>query len=151
MHDMATSPDYRHVPTSTLAILAQIIGKVFASSATWFRYVRERGWRRPRKRIHPQKPKEELRTDKPDATWHIDTTVIRLLDGTKAYLQAIIDNYSRRILGWRLGLQLEPTATAALLVKAYESRSTAPLPSRTQSVMVDGGVENFNEAVKKGG
>ena len=31
--------------------------------------------------------------------WHIDTTVIRLLDGTRAYLHAVIDNFSRRILG----------------------------------------------------
>jgi hypothetical protein len=29
---------------------------------------------------------------------HIDTTVIRLLDGTRAYLHAVIDNFSRRIL-----------------------------------------------------
>jgi transposase InsO family protein len=33
--------------------------------------------------------------------WHIDTTVIRLLDGTRAYLHAVIDNFSRRILAWR--------------------------------------------------
>jgi len=25
--------------------------------------------------------------------WHIDTTVIRLLDGTRAYLHAVIDNF----------------------------------------------------------
>jgi transposase InsO family protein len=30
--------------------------------------------------------------------WHVDTTVIRLLDGTRASLHAVIDNFSRRIL-----------------------------------------------------
>jgi transposase InsO family protein len=34
--------------------------------------------------------------------WHIDTTVIRLLDGTRSYLHAVIDNFSRRILAWRV-------------------------------------------------
>ena len=34
--------------------------------------------------------------------WHVDTTVIRLLDGTRAYLHAVIDNFSRRILAWRV-------------------------------------------------
>ena len=29
--------------------------------------------------------------------WHIDATVIRLLDGTRAHLYAVIDNFSRRI------------------------------------------------------
>ena len=62
--------------------------------------------------------------------------VIRLLDGTKAYLQAIIDNHSRRILAWRLGPKLEPAATATLLVKAYESRNSTS--TEPQSVMVDG-------------
>lgn len=38
MKGMATSPDYRHVPTSVLALLAQRAGKVFASPATWCRY-----------------------------------------------------------------------------------------------------------------
>ena len=37
---------------------------------------------------------------RPDELWHIDTTIIRLVDGTKAYLHAVIDNFSRRILGW---------------------------------------------------
>ena len=34
IHDLATSHEYRHVPTGTLAILAQRLGKVFASAST---------------------------------------------------------------------------------------------------------------------
>jgi hypothetical protein len=60
--------------------------------------VRKFGWRRPRLRVHPAKPKVGLRTSRADETWHIDTTVIRLLDGTRACLHAVIDNFSRRIL-----------------------------------------------------
>ncbi len=44
--EMVTSPDYRHVSTGTLAVLAQRLGRVFASASTWRRLVRERGWRR---------------------------------------------------------------------------------------------------------
>jgi putative transposase len=78
--DMVTSPEYRHVPTGTLALLAQRLGTVSASLSTWYRVVRKYGWR-PRLRMHPAKPKVGLRTTKPDEMWHIDTTVIRLLDG----------------------------------------------------------------------
>jgi putative transposase len=53
--ELATSDDYRHVPTGTLAILAQRLGKVFASSATWYRVVRRHRLRRPRRRVHPSK------------------------------------------------------------------------------------------------
>ena len=39
--DMVTSPDYRHVPTGTLAVLAQRLGTVWASPSTWYRLVRQ--------------------------------------------------------------------------------------------------------------
>ena len=72
---MVTSPDYRHVPTGTLAVLAQRLGTVTASPSTWYRLVRQYGWRRPRLRVHPAKPQVGLRTTGPDEMWHIDTTV----------------------------------------------------------------------------
>ena len=146
LREMTTAPEYRHVSTSTLAILAQRLGRVFAAPATWCRYVRDRGWRRPRKRVHPVAPKEGIRASKPDELWHADTTVIRLLDGSKVYLRAVIDNYSRRILAWWLGASPEPATTAALLLEAANAADGAPVES-PQLVMVDGGTENFNKAV----
>ena len=98
IEEMVTSPDYRHVPTGTLAVLAQRLDWVWAAPSTWYRLVRRFGWRRPRLRVHPAKPKIGLRATRPNEVWHIDTTVIRLLDGTRAYLHAVIDNFSRRIL-----------------------------------------------------
>jgi hypothetical protein len=74
IREMVTSTEYRHVPTSRLAILAQRLGKVFASPTTWARLVRECKWRRTRTRVHPQQPKVGLRTPRPDAAWHVDTT-----------------------------------------------------------------------------
>ena len=115
---MVTSPDYRHVPTGTLAVLAQRLGTVAASPSTWYRLVRRYGWRRPRLRVHPAKPKVGLRTTGPDEMWHIDTTVIRLLDGTRAYLHAVIDNFSRRILAWRVADTFAPVNSVAVLLDA---------------------------------
>jgi hypothetical protein len=77
--DLVTALEYRHVPTGTLAVLAQRLGTVWASPSTWYRLVRKFGWRRPRLRVHPAKPKVGLRTTRADEMWHIDTTVIRLL------------------------------------------------------------------------
>jgi putative transposase len=141
---MVTSPDYRHVPTGTLAVLAQRLGKVWASPSTWHRLVRMYGWRRPRLRIHPAKPKIGLRTTRADEMWHIDTTVIRLLDGTRAYLHAVIDNFSRRILAWRVADTFAPVNSVAVLVDA--SRGATPSET-TPVVLADGGVENVNAQV----
>ena len=66
MHQMATSEEYKHLPISRLALLAQRLGKVFASAATWSKLIRERGWRRPRQRIYPAKAKVGVRAETPD-------------------------------------------------------------------------------------
>ena len=48
IEDMVTAPEYRHVPAGTLAVLAQRLGKVWASPSTWYHLVRKYGWRRSR-------------------------------------------------------------------------------------------------------
>jgi putative transposase len=142
--EMVTSDEYRHVPTGTLALLAQRLGRVFASPTTWYRLVTRHKWRRPRRRVHPAKPKIGIRAARPNEIWHIDTTVIRLLDGTRAYLHAVIDNFSRRILAWKVAPTLDPVCTAELLLTA-----SAGVVDETPTLLTDGGVENFNSAVDK--
>jgi putative transposase len=142
--DMITSPEYRHVPTGTLAVLAQRLGTVSASPSTWYRLVRTYGWRRPRVRVHPAKPKVGLRATGPDETWHIDTTVIRLLDGTRAYPHAVIDNFSRRILAWRLAETFAPVNSVAVLLEASRGATRS---ASAPVVLADAGVENVNAQV----
>ena len=144
IEQMVTAPAFRHVPTGTLAVLAQRLGKVWASPSTWYRLVRTYGWRRPRLRVHPAKPKVGLRTTRADEMWHIDTTVIRLLDGTRAYLHVVIDNFSRRILAWRVADTFAPVNSVAVLLDARR----AATPSDTVPVVLaDAGVENVNAQV----
>ena len=144
IEDMATALEYRHVPTGTLAVLAQRLGKVWASPSTWYRLARKYGWRRPRLRVHPARPKIGLRTTRPDEMWHIDTTVIRLLDGTRVYLHAVIDNFSRRILAWRVADTFAPVNSVTVLLDA--SRAAAP-SGTAPVVLADAGVENVNAQV----
>jgi transposase InsO family protein len=141
---MVTSDQYRHVPTGTLALLAQRLGEVFASPSTWYRLIRRFGWRRPRLRVHPAKPKIGLRTVQPNQAWHIDTTLIRLLDGSKAFLHAVIDNFSRRILAWRLADKFDPTNTITVLLEAGRGVVGSDEPP---TVVADAGVENVNKNI----
>ena len=70
---------------------------------------------------------------------HIDTTVIRLLDGNTAYVHAVIDNFSRRILALRVADTFAPANSVAVLVHA--SRGATPSET-TPVVLADAGVEN---------
>ena len=62
-------------------------------------------------------PKVGLRTSQPDEAWHIDTTVVRLLDGTKAYIHAV-DNVSGRILAFRVSGSVAIEDTIVVRVEA---------------------------------
>ena len=99
-------------------------------------------WRRPRGRVHPAKPKVGIRAACSNEIWHVDITVIRLLDGSRVYLQAVIDNFSRRILAWKVSETFDPTATAGLLINASKG-----LLGEKPTLLTDGGVENYNSAV----
>jgi hypothetical protein len=70
--------------------------------------------------------------------------VIRLLDGTRAYLHAVIDNFSRRILAWRVADTCAPVNSVAVLVEA--SRRATP-SATTPVVLAAAGVENVNAQV----
>jgi hypothetical protein len=115
MRKMVESDDHRHMSLRALALHSQRIGTVFASPSTWYRLVKTAGWRRPRNRIYPAKPKIGIRAIAPGELLHLDVTIIRLLDGTRAYLHAVIDNYSRRILSWTLEERLGSGGTCWIL------------------------------------
>jgi len=61
-----------------------------------------------------------------DELWHSDITYIRLEAGF-AYLAAIIDGFSRKVVGYALGLTLSPKLTIAALNDAIGSRDTGSL------------------------
>ena len=144
VHDMATAMEFRHLPIRVLALYAQRIGRVFAAPATWGRLIRERGWRRPRQRVYPARPKEGIRSTKPGELLHIDVTIIRLIDGTRTYLHAVIDNFSRRILAWKLAASLEPGTTCQGLTDAADQLPELDGPA---TLYADSGIENVNGQV----
>ncbi|WP_157899111.1 DDE-type integrase/transposase/recombinase [Luteitalea pratensis] len=85
-----------------------------------------------------------LHASRPDEMWHIDTTVIRLLDGTRAYLHAVIDNVSRRILAWHVADRFAPVSSVAVLLEADQHATHA---GSVPVVLADAGVENVNAQV----
>jgi transposase InsO family protein len=141
--EMVVAPEHRHMPLGTLARYAKRIGKVFASTTTWAKLVRERGWRRPRQRLHPLKPTVGVRVSRPNEIWHIDTSIIKLIDGTKVYLQAVVDNYSGKILACVVTGGFDPSSTCQLLLAASKHLVDAGRPL----VYADSGVENVNGEV----
>lgn len=70
--------------------------------------------------------------------------MIHLHDGTRAFLHAVIDNYSRRILAWRVADRSTAANSVAVLLAAS---GQATVPDGTPDVLTDASVENVNAQV----
>lgn len=139
VRDLVTAERYRHLSIRSLSLLARRTGRVFASYGTWCALIREHCWRRPRQRVYPAKPKVGVRANGPNEWWHVDVTIIRLLDGSRAYLHGVIDNYSRKVLAWTIEPVLRAEGTRAILL---EARSNLANGAKVR-LMTDGGSENL--------
>jgi len=143
MGDLVTSEEHMHFSIRSLAIYAMRQNLVYASPTTWGRLIKSRGWIRPKKRIYPEKPKIGIRSNMPNGIWHIDVSVMKLLDGTRAYIQAIIDNFSRFIVAWKISTSISGLSTKQLLEHALKKTDVLS----TIDVLADGGPENINNEV----
>jgi putative transposase len=144
MREMVECNDHRHMSLRALALHAQRIRKIFVSPSAWYRLVRIAGWRRPRNRVYPAKPKIGIRAKAPGELLHLDVTIIKLLDGTRAYLHAVIDNYSRRILSWTLEDRLGSGGTCQIVREAAVQLINR---SGVTTIVADSGSENVNGEV----
>ncbi len=140
MRDMVEADGFKHLSIRSLAILAQRLGRVFASYETRCRAIKRYHWNRPRRRVYPAKPRVGIRADGPGQLLHVDVTTIRLLDGTRAFLHAVVDNYSRRVIACSLEANLTAETTRRLLNESLEAIQATALPIR---VVTDGGCENL--------
>ncbi len=66
-----------------------------------------------------------LTVDGPNQVWVTDITYIRILTGF-VYLAAILDLFSRKVVGWALSLRLTHAMCLAALKQAVEKRRPAP-------------------------
>ena len=146
MRDMIEDKGLRHLPTCALVRLGRKLGKVFASQTCWFKIIQKQGWKWPRYRVYPAKPKIGIRACKPNAIWHVDTSILKLVDGTRVYMHAIIDNFSRRILSWCVDPTFDTGTTSKLIVEAAKGIKILPGNAPPQ-VYMDSGIENKNESV----
>jgi transposase InsO family protein len=141
-----TDKAFSHYSIQSLCWLAKKTGEVVASPSTWSRVVRQLGLKRNRVRIYPLRPRVGIRASKALQIWHLDLTIFRLQDGSRAFLQAILDNFSRYTLAWKVSRDYGGLRTKELLLEAIHKAKTLGL-KMVPSVFVDSGTENVNEQV----
>ena len=76
-------------------------------------------------RAAPDLVERDFTADAPDRLWVADLTYIAILGGF-VYLAAIMDAWSRRIVGYALGRRIDARLTLAALTTAIEGRHPPP-------------------------
>ena len=140
------SEEYAHFSILALCWFAKKAGSVFASPATWSKIVKKFKLRRPRVRVYPAKLRIGIRASAPGQIWHLDLSVIKLTDGTRCYIQGVLDNFSRYILAWQVTTDYGGLRTAALIERAIAKAKELGIEV-IPNVIVDSGSENNNANV----
>lgn len=121
IREISLNEEYADLSHRQLAVVASEKGVVEASAATFYRQMKKEGLihkREPRPR--PKQEKPEVKPTRPNEAWAWDLTYLPL-GAVFVYLVAIIDIYSRKIVGWHLSL----SATVESVKKAWDKALSA--------------------------
>ena len=118
---------------------------VHASFATWYKYNKLLGLRKFHNRFRKEKY-IGLTASSPNEYWHADVSIFKTRDGFPAYIYAVIDNYSRKVLAWNVSEKLKASIRVETIKEAYNLALTTSTTIKTK-LIVDGGCENNNKVV----
>ncbi len=142
---MLRSKKYRCWPIASVCYYASRIGRVHASLSTWYKYCRHLNIRR--KRMKKEGKRKGIRADGPNGIWHMDVTKFCLKNNRTYHIYLVIDNYSRKVLAWKIAYRLHMSHSKEVLQQAYKHAVRNSKRLEIQ-LLVDGGKENHNYMVE---
>jgi Integrase core domain. len=138
------NPEISHWPATSIAWKLITEQSIHAHVSTITGYAKRLGLINPT-HFHKSRKRGSFSATAPNQAWHLDATIIMTDLHEKAYLQLVIDNYSRKIIAWEISGTISGLQTTTLLKKAFASLSGAVPESF--DLIVDGGPENNNSRV----
>lgn len=147
MKHLLTDPDLAHWPIISVAHYAMRTKVVSASISSWYKYAKLLQIRRLKAKNRSNKYKQGLIASEPNQYWHADITVFKTLDGCKHYIYLVVDNFSRKILSWRVSKQVSGSIRMQTLREAWEVAQKHQPQNLKVDLIVDGGPENVNSIV----
>lgn len=144
IHKFLTDPKFAHWPVCSIAWYCAREGIMSISVATWYRYRQVLGI--VRKRFRRPIKKDGLKSSHPNEYWHLDVTKIQTSELGWHYVYMLKDNFSKKILAWRLATKLSMNISKEVVAEALQLAQEFEKPVNV-SLVVDDGVENQNHVV----
>jgi len=141
IYDLANDLKLSHMSVKGLQYHAFRKGILSCSYDSWRKYVHE--FRGKKKKVKMKKYKVGIRASRINEIWHMDITEFKLKGGGKAYLQVIIDNYSRKIVSWKI----ESSKSCEISIKNIFSSTLDG--KKPEMFLTDGGGENIAKNVRR--
>jgi putative transposase len=142
---MLTSSEYKFWPIASIAAFCRREKILFLSDASWYKYGKLLGITRPKPESRRKKKKTGVRATAPNEKWHADASVFKI-GNVKHYIYLVADNFSRRILSWRVSHQLNAAIRVQTIREAYQ-KATLMDTDLNVDLIVDGGSENNNSTM----
>lgn len=136
IYDLLHEKSLRHLSIKRLQYYAFRKGLITCGYDTWRKYALIFNKGRITKRKKRKRERQGIRASKTNQIWHIDITEFKLSDEKKAYLQVIVDNFSRKVLTWSLSHNKDESLSIKTMLDSL--RQVQP-----DTIMSDAGGENI--------
>ncbi len=99
-----------------------------------------------REKIKRVKKLTGIVSSRPNEYWHVDITYFTTKDGVKHCIYFLSDNFSRKILAWRLAFEVNWKYVKECIEDAYKIASGMENPLNLE-IVTDGGPENTHHSL----
>jgi len=140
------SNEYNHWPVASIAYHFQRTDRLHASVTTWYKYRKLLGIKRLR--IKNAKKLVGIISQKPNEYWHVDLTYFTTNNGVKHCIYFLSDNFSRKILAWRLAFEVNWKYVKECIEDAYLIAIDVEHPLSLK-IITDGGPENIHHSLNE--